>query len=80
MKSTRGVTRADRKRAQLPYKGKVTDAAHVTVKAVSNAPTHDPGNALPAIRRGTFGAMNTNQQLARGGFSSYYRAREGWGQ
>jgi hypothetical protein len=63
MRSTRGQTRADIKRASQP-----------------NAPTHDPGNALPAIRNRGYGKLNTNLQLSRGGFSSYYRSREGWGQ
>lgn len=80
MRSTRGVTRNDRRIKSLPPKPAMTDAARVTVKLRSTALTHDPGNALPHIRRLTFGRLNTNQQLARGGYSSYYRPREGWGQ
>jgi hypothetical protein len=79
MRSTRGKTRASRVIASLPPKPRMTDAARITAPLHSNAPTHNPGNALPSVRRGTFGAMNTNQQLARGGFSSYYRPRQGWG-
>jgi hypothetical protein len=80
MRSTRGQTRADIKRASQPKPPVMTDATRVTAPLRSNAPTHDPGNALPAIRNRGYGKLNTNLQLSRGGFSSYYRSREGWGQ
>jgi hypothetical protein len=79
MRLKRGTTRADVKRASLPYGGRVTDAAHVTVPARSNAPTHAPGNALASIRNKQWGPQNTNTQLRRGGISSYYRPRQGKG-
>ena len=79
MRSTRGRTRADIKRAQLPFNGRVTDAAHVTAPLHSNAPTHNPGNALPAIRNAQWGPDNTNLQLSRGGRSCFPRMREGHG-
>jgi hypothetical protein len=79
MRLKRGQTRADIARAKLPFNGRVTDAAHVTVPARSNAPTHDPGNALASIRNAAWGPSNTNTQLRRGGISSYYKARQGKG-
>jgi len=79
MRSTRGRTRADVKRASQP-KPLMTDAARITAPLRSNAPTHDPGNAQQAARvRAGFGKQHTMLQLSRGGFSSYYRSREGWG-
>ena len=79
MRLKRGVTRADIKRAQLPYGGRVTDAAHITAPLHSNAPTHNPGNASASIRNATWGPQNTNTQLRSSGISSYYKAREGKG-
>lgn len=79
MRLKRGVTRADKARAALPYGGKVTDAAHVTTPLHSNAPTHNPGNALASIRNAAWGSQNTNAQLRRGGISSYYKPRQGKG-
>ena len=79
MRLKRGTTRADIKRAALPYGGRVTDAAHVTAPLHSNAPTHNPGNALPSIRNAAWGPHNTNTQLRRGGISSYYKPRQGKG-
>jgi len=68
MRSTRNRTRAVRASETHHY----TDRTSAPVR--SNAPTHDPGNAGP--RPAGFRRMNTNQQLARGGISSYYRSRE----
>jgi hypothetical protein len=79
MRLKRGQTRANIARAKLPFNGRVTDTAHVTTPLHSNAPTHNPGNALPAIRNAQWGAQNTNSQLRNGGISSYYKARQGKG-
>ena len=48
-----------------------TDRTSAPVR--SNAAAHDPGNTGD---RGTWGALNTNTQQARGGISSYYRSLE----
>lgn len=80
MRLKRGTTRADVKRAQLPYGGRITDAAHVTAPLHSNAPTHNPGNALASVRAAAgMGSQNTNRRLRNGGISSYYRPRQGKG-
>ena len=79
MRSTRGITRADRKRAQLPFGGRVTDAAHITAPLHSNAPTHNPGNAHASVRGAAWGQHNTNTRLRQGGISSYYRPSQGKG-
>jgi len=80
MRSTRGVTRASKVIAKLPPKPAMTPEARVTAPLRSNAPTHRRPNALASIRNAQWGARNTNMQLHRGGISSYYRSREGWGQ
>jgi hypothetical protein len=77
MRSTRGRLRSDTHADVGPH---FTDAARITVPLTSNAPTHNPGNALAGIRNRGFGALPTMLQLSRGGFSSYYRSREGFGQ
>jgi hypothetical protein len=78
MRLQRGSKRSD-KYAAANAKPHFTAAARITAPLHSNAPTHNPGNALPRIRNAQWRADNTNTQLRRGGISSYYHAREGKG-
>ncbi len=66
MRSTRNRTRSTRRLQHY------TEAAHLSVPAVSNSPA--------SSRKGNSGRMNTNTRLRDGGISSYYRPREGRGQ
>lgn len=68
MRSTRGKTRAIRAQRTQHY----TEKAHLSVPVRSNSPEDS--------RKGNSEPLNTNTPLAKGGISSYYTAREGWGQ
>jgi hypothetical protein len=74
MRSTRGKSRARIAAAKQHY----TPGARVTSPLHSNTPS-ESRKGITRARGDWTRNVNTNTPLAKGGVSSFYRAREGYG-